>query len=93
MHGCVRNHMYFLDETVNSQETELLLAHDALDWTVGDEIAIASTDSHHRRTEYRHISAISGNRILIDKPLEFRHLGKSSTLENRLNREYHQGRF
>ncbi len=49
---------------------------DASGWRVGDEIVLASTDFDPRQAERRTIAAIRGNRITLDKPLEYMHFGK-----------------
>ncbi|HWK42000.1 MAG TPA: G8 domain-containing protein [Croceibacterium sp.] len=49
---------------------------DAGDWRVGDEIVLASTDFDPRQAERRTITAISRNRITLDRPLEYMHFGK-----------------
>jgi cell migration-inducing and hyaluronan-binding protein len=48
---------------------------DASGWRVGDEIVLASTDFDPRQAEKRHIAAIAGNRLTLDRPLEFMHFG------------------
>ncbi len=45
-------------------------------WVVGDEIVLASTDYDPRQAERRTITAISGNAITLDKPLEYMHFGQ-----------------
>jgi len=49
---------------------------DASQWQVGDEIVLASTDYDPRQAEVRSISAISGNTITLDQPLQYMHFGK-----------------
>ncbi|MFC3099042.1 G8 domain-containing protein [Alteraurantiacibacter palmitatis] len=49
---------------------------DARSWRVGDEIVLASTDFDPRQAEKRTITAVSGNRITIDRPLEYMHFGE-----------------
>src|SRR5690606_25371860 len=49
---------------------------DASGWRVGDEIVLASTDYNPRQAEVRTITAIRGNRITLDEPLEYMHFGK-----------------
>jgi len=49
---------------------------DASGWRVGDEIVLASTDFDHKQAERRTISAIDGNAITLDRPLEFMHFGE-----------------
>jgi len=49
---------------------------DASGWRVGDEIVLASTDFDPRQAERRTISAISGNKLTLDKKLDYMHFGK-----------------
>jgi len=49
---------------------------DASGWRVGDEIVLASTDYDPRQAEVRTITAIRGNRLTLDKPLEYMHFGQ-----------------
>jgi hypothetical protein len=49
---------------------------DAAQWQVGDEIVLASTDYDPRQAERRTITAISGNSITLNQPLEYMHFGK-----------------
>jgi cell migration-inducing and hyaluronan-binding protein len=43
---------------------------------VGDEIVLASTDYDPAAGRAAHDSAISGNKITLDKKLEYMHFGK-----------------
>ena len=49
---------------------------DASGWRAGDEIVLASTDFDPRQAERRTISAINGNTITLDRPLEYMHFGQ-----------------
>jgi cell migration-inducing and hyaluronan-binding protein len=49
---------------------------DASGWRVGDEIVLASTDFDPRQAERRYISAINGNRLTLDRPLQYMHYGE-----------------
>jgi cell migration-inducing and hyaluronan-binding protein len=49
---------------------------DAAQWRVGDEIVLASTDYDPRQAEKRRITAISGNKITLDRKLDYMHFGK-----------------
>jgi len=49
---------------------------DAAQWQVGDEIILASTDYDPRQAERRTISAISGNSLTLDQPLDYMHFGE-----------------
>ncbi len=48
---------------------------DASGWRVGDEIVLASTDFDPRQAERRHVAAVNGNRLTLDRPLEYMHFG------------------
>jgi cell migration-inducing and hyaluronan-binding protein len=48
---------------------------DAAQWQVGDEIVLASTDYDPRQAERRTISAINGNSLTLDRPLQYMHFG------------------
>ncbi|HWK42061.1 MAG TPA: G8 domain-containing protein [Croceibacterium sp.] len=56
-----------------SREIEVL---NAADWRTGDEIVLASTDFNPRQAERRQITKVSGNRLTLDKPLEYMHFGQ-----------------
>src|SRR5690606_3430995 len=64
-----------LSATANAGATSIEVL-DASGWRVGDEIVLASTDYDPRQAEVRTISAVRGNRITLDRPLEFMHFGK-----------------
>src|SRR5690606_26736316 len=49
---------------------------DASGWKVGDQIVLASTDYDPRQAEKRTITAVRGNTLTLDKPLEYMHFGK-----------------
>jgi cell migration-inducing and hyaluronan-binding protein len=49
---------------------------DASGWRAGDEIVLASTDFDFRQATKRTISAINGNVITLDQPLEYMHFGE-----------------
>jgi cell migration-inducing and hyaluronan-binding protein len=48
---------------------------DASGWRKGDEIVLASTDFDPRQAERRKVTAVSGNALTLDRPLEFMHFG------------------
>ena len=48
----------------------------AAGWRVGDEIVLASTDFDPRQAEKRTITAIDGNRLTLDRPLDYMHFGE-----------------
>jgi cell migration-inducing and hyaluronan-binding protein len=45
-------------------------------WRKGDEIVLASTDFDPRQAEKRTIASIKGNKITLDRPLEYMHFGQ-----------------
>src|SRR5690606_39669594 len=45
-------------------------------WKVGDQIVLASTDYDPRQAEKRTITAVRGNSLTLDKPLDYMHFGK-----------------
>src|SRR5690606_19896387 len=49
---------------------------DARGWRKGDEIVLASTDFDPRQAEKRTITAVSGNTLTLDRPLEYMHFGE-----------------
>jgi cell migration-inducing and hyaluronan-binding protein len=48
----------------------------AAEWRVGDEIVLASTDFDPRQAETRTVTAISGNTLTLDEPLDYMHFGE-----------------
>jgi hypothetical protein len=75
LHGN-RNHTWTkLAKTANAGATSIEVL-DASGWRAGDEIVLASTDYDPRQAEKRKVTAISGNTITLDKPLEYMHFGK-----------------
>ena len=64
----------------------MTLEADVSDWRVGDEIAIASTGLRHDQgqNEKRTITAVSGNTIDIDPPLDHKHLSISQVKQDLL---------
>ena len=75
LHGNITNTWTKLAETAEkgSNTIEVLNADQ---WQVGDEIVLASTDYNPRQAETRIITAISGNTITLDEPLEYMHFGE-----------------
>ncbi len=45
-------------------------------WKVGDQIVLASTDFDPRQAEKRTITAVRGNTLTLDRPLDYMHFGK-----------------
>jgi cell migration-inducing and hyaluronan-binding protein len=75
LHGDRENAWTKLAETAEAGSATIKVL-DASEWRVGDEIVLASTDFDPRQAETRHISAIGGNTITLDRPLEYMHYGE-----------------
>ena len=75
LHGSTTNTWSKLSATAKAGATSIQVL-DASGWRAGDEIVLASTDFNPRQAERRTIAAISGNKITLDKPLDFMHFGK-----------------
>jgi hypothetical protein len=75
LHGDRTHTWTKLSATANAGANRIQVL-DASGWRVGDEIVLASTDFNPRQAERRTITAISGNNLTLDKPLEYMHFGK-----------------
>jgi cell migration-inducing and hyaluronan-binding protein len=75
LHGDRTNSWTKLSKTAaaGSSSIEVL---DGKGWRVGDQIVLASTDFDAHQAERRHIAAIKGNTITLDKKLEYMHFGR-----------------
>ncbi|MDY6984727.1 MAG: G8 domain-containing protein, partial [Pseudomonadota bacterium] len=75
LHGNRTNTWTKLAATAAAGATSIEVLN-AAEWQVGDEIVLASTDYDPRQAETRLISAIAGNTITLDKPLQYMHFGQ-----------------
>src|SRR6202046_2509571 len=75
LHGDRTNSWTKLSSTANAGATSIQVLN-AAGWRVGEEIVLASTDFDPRQAERRTIAAISGNKITLDKKLDYMHFGK-----------------
>jgi len=75
LHGNRENSWTKLASTAEAGATQIEVL-DASDWRVGDQIVLASTDFDPRQAERRHITAIDGNLLTLNSPLEFMHFGE-----------------
>jgi len=75
LHGDRTNTWTKLASTANAGSTSIQVLN-AAGWRVGDEIVLASTDFDPRQAERRTISAIRGNKVTLDKKLDYMHFGK-----------------
>jgi len=75
LHGDREHTWTKLSSTAKAGSTKIEVL-DAGGWRKGDEIVLASTDFDPRQAEKRTITAIRGNAITLDKPLEYMHFGE-----------------
>jgi cell migration-inducing and hyaluronan-binding protein len=75
LHGDRTNSWTKLANTAKAGSTSIEVLN-AEGWRVGDEIVLASTDYDPRQAERRTISAIRGNKITLDRKLDYMHFGK-----------------
>ena len=75
LHGNRTNTWTKLAKTAEAGSSVITVLN-ADQWQVGDKIALASTDYNPRQAETRFISAINGNTITLDEPLEYMHFGE-----------------
>ena len=75
LHGNITNSWTKLAETAEKGSSTIIVMN-ADQWQVGDQIVLASTDYNPRQAETRHITAISGNSITLNEPLEYMHFGE-----------------
>jgi hypothetical protein len=77
LHGDRTHTWTKLAATANAGATTIQVL-DASQWRVGDEIVLASTDYDPRQAERRTIAAITGNRLALDRKLDYMHFGKTT---------------
>ncbi|HWJ70623.1 MAG TPA: G8 domain-containing protein [Sphingobium sp.] len=75
LHGDRTNAWTKLAKTAKAGSAKIEVLN-ASNWRKGDVIVLASTDFNPRQAEKRTISAISGNRLTLDKPLTYMHFGE-----------------
>ncbi len=75
LHGNREHTWSKLSATAEAGSTSFTVL-DASGWRAGDEVVLASTDFNPRQAERRTITAVSGNTITIDEPLQYMHFGE-----------------
>src|SRR6185437_2118830 len=75
LHGNQTNSWTKLSKTAAAGSTSIEVLN-ATGWRAGDMIVLASTDFDPHQAERRTIAAISGNKITLDKKLDYMHFGK-----------------
>lgn len=73
MHGKVRSVTWTSLASTAAPGSSTITVQDAGDWTVGDEIVIASTSFNHYEAERRTIIGVSGNTITLNATLKYQH--------------------
>ncbi|SFB94556.1 Por secretion system C-terminal sorting domain-containing protein [Algibacter lectus] len=83
LHGVAKKSWTQLNRTVNAGVRTITLK-EPIDWNVGDEIVIASTDFNPRQAEKRTIQSISTNRrvLTLNSVLNFMHWGIIQEYDN-----------
>lgn len=67
-----------IDGTAQVGATSLTVACD-IDWQVGDEIVVSSTDFEPNQAERRIITKVEGRIVSFDEPLRYMHWGQNMT--------------
>src|ERR1700757_2937560 len=75
LHGNRTNSWTKLSKTADAGTNSIEVLN-AAGWRAGDQIVLASTDFDPHQAERRTIAAIHGNRITLDKKLDYMHFGK-----------------
>ncbi|MBO9580391.1 MAG: G8 domain-containing protein [Sphingobium sp.] len=75
LHGDRTNTWTKLAKTAKAGTASIQVLN-AAGWRKGDVIVLASTDFNPRQAEQRTITAISGNVLTLDKPLQYMHFGE-----------------
>ncbi|TMM30634.1 T9SS type A sorting domain-containing protein [Polaribacter aestuariivivens] len=81
LHGVQRKTWTQLNATAEKGATSITLK-EQINWKIGDQIVIASTDFDPHQAEKRTITAINNTTISFDTPLEFMHFGVEQTYTN-----------
>src|SRR5262245_16604970 len=75
LHGDRENAWTKLAQTAQKDANRIEVL-DAAGWRAGDEIVLASTDFNPRQAERRTVTAVSGNTLTLNRPLEYMHYGE-----------------
>ncbi|MDN3664004.1 G8 domain-containing protein [Algibacter miyuki] len=81
LHGIVKKTWTQLNATASSGVTSITLK-ETMDWEIGDEIVIASTDFDPHQAEKRTITSVSGTTIGLNTPLTYMHWGVEQIYNN-----------
>ena len=75
LHGDRENTWTKLTKTAQKRANRIEVLN-AAGWRAGDEIVLASTDFNPRQAERRTVTAVSGNTLTLDRPLDYMHFGE-----------------
>ena len=75
LHGDRKNAWTKLARTAKAGSSRIEVLN-AAGWRKGDQIVLASTDFDPAQAEQRTVTALSGNAITIDRPLQYMHFGQ-----------------
>ncbi|MBO9669822.1 MAG: G8 domain-containing protein [Sphingobium sp.] len=75
LHGDRANSWTKLAKTAKAGSIQIAVLN-AAGWRKGDQIVLASTDFDSKQAEERTITAVSGNTLTLDKPLQYMHFGE-----------------
>jgi hypothetical protein len=79
LHGQARTKTWTsLASTVNVGATTLTV-QDSVDWTVGEQIVVASTSFEHTEAEVRTITAVSGTTLTVSEAFAYKHYAATET--------------
>ncbi|WP_139959673.1 G8 domain-containing protein [Flavicella sediminum] len=81
LHGIAKKSWTQLNATALAGANNITLK-ETIDWEIGDEIVIASTDFDPHQAEKRKITSITGNILGLDAPLNYMHWGVEQTYNN-----------
>ena len=82
LHGTARTGWTRLAATA-PRGADRIVVGNAAGWKVGDRIAIASTDFNLDQAEEATVTAVAGNTLTLDEPLEYAHYGELQTIAGR----------
>ncbi len=75
MHGTPRVKTWtMITSTINIGDATFSVI-DTVDWKVGEQIVVASTDFDHNQAEQRTIVSITGTTITVNEPFNYKHFG------------------
>ncbi len=80
IHGAEKTPFVELARLARRGDRTLILADTPSNWRAGDRIVLAGTDRFGKQNEERQIESVDGNRITLDSPLRYNHVGPRDDL-------------